>query len=334
MNIEEQIILKGNTNGYEEYRIPGILALSDSLLLTCEARVGGMGDWGDIDILVIRVEKDGSYHEVLKIGESNQIPDGKMRTYNNPVLIPDGERVHLIYHKNYEQAFIVTSEDAGRSWSEAKEITETFQGFSYQWNVCATGPGHGIQMRSGRLIAPIWIANGKVHEDGMRRNHWPSTAGCIYSDDHGITWQTGFLIENEEDANETSVEETKNGELLFNFRNRNLQYRRVLGISTDGGKTINEQWIAEALVDPMCMGGMSASNDKIFFANCNTEKARTDLTIKCTNDSGKTWETVWEVDSVSGYADIAVTDQYMIVFYEHTVENKITELVLKSKKIK
>lgn len=332
--MKEQIILRGNTNGYEEYRIPGILVLSDALLLTCEARIGGMGDWGDIDILVLRFEKDGSYHEVLKIGESDQIPDGRMRTYNNPVLIPDGERVHLIYHKNYEKAFIVTSEDSGKNWSEAREITETFREFPYQWNVCATGPGHGIQLKSGRLIAPIWIANGKVLEDGMRREHWPSTAGCIYSDDHGVTWKCGFLVENVIDANETSVAQAEDGMLLFNFRNREAKYRRVLGISEDGGETLKQQWIADALVDPMCMGGMSADKDKIFFVNCNTENARTDLTVKCTKDLGKTWEVVWEIDQISGYADIAVIDEKMIVFYEHTVGNKITELVLQVKTLK
>lgn len=330
MNIEEKIIFQGNTNGYDSYRIPGMILVQDALLLTCEARVGGMGDWGDIDILVVRLEKDGSLTEVFKVGESEKPQDGTMRTYNNPVLVPDMDRVHLIYHKNYEQAFIVTSEDEGRTWSKAREITETFKSFPCKWNVCATGPGHGVKMDSGRLVAPIWLADGEVYEDGMRKKHWPSVAGCIYSDDHGVTWKAGALTKDICDANETSIAQLKEDYLLFNFRNRGEDHRRILGISVDGGETFERQWIAEELIDPMCMGGMTSNGDKVFFVNCNTEKTRTNLKVKCSKDEGTTWEDICDVDSVGGYADIVVHDEKIVIFYEHTVGDRITELVLKS----
>ncbi|MDD6682315.1 MAG: sialidase family protein [Clostridiales bacterium] len=43
-------------------------------------------------------------------------------------------------------------------------------------------------MKNGRLIAPIWLANGNLRPDGTRE-HMPSVSGCIFSDDHGETWQ-------------------------------------------------------------------------------------------------------------------------------------------------
>ena len=113
--ISEQIIFQDHTGGYREYRIPGILKVQDGLLLTCEARAEESGDWGDIDVMVLRLEGEKEPMEVLKVGESALPKDGTMRTYNNPVLVPDGEKVHLIYHRNYERAFIVTSPDGGRS---------------------------------------------------------------------------------------------------------------------------------------------------------------------------------------------------------------------------
>ena len=193
--VEEKVLFRKGTGGYLYYRIPGILPVRDALLLVLEARNSRLGDWGDIDILILRRERDGELSQVHRIGESTLPPDGTMRTYNNPVLIPDGERVHLIYHKNYERAFLITSLDDGKTWSEAREITESYRRFPYEWNVCATGPGHGIRTGTGRLVAPVWLALGEVSRDGMTRAHAPSVAGAIYSDDHGETWQAGALAQ-------------------------------------------------------------------------------------------------------------------------------------------
>lgn len=178
----EDMILVSETDGYIRYRIPGILPVKGALLLACEGR-SGFTDWGNVDVLVYRLEIGGSLQLVLKVSRTTQL-DTETTTYNNPVLIPDGEKTHLIYHKNYEQVFIVTSEDGGKNWSNSREITDAYRKFPYEWNVSATGPGHGIQMKSGRLVVPIWLAKGKVLEDGTRE-HWPSVAGCAYSDDHG-----------------------------------------------------------------------------------------------------------------------------------------------------
>jgi len=249
--VSEKVIVKKMSGGYREYRIPGVLCAQNAVFLAYEARAEEAGDWGDIDVVVLRMEKDGSVKELLKIGMSRLPKDGTMRTYNNPTLIPDGERIHMIFHINYERAFIVTSADRGETWTEPREITQAYREADFDWNVCATGPGHGIQLKSGRLVAPIWLANGRVHEDGMTRDHWPSVAGCVYSDDHGETWHTGLLTEGVTDANETSVTELADGRLLFNFRNRNEDKRRVLGISSDGGGSIEKYWIPDALIDPM-----------------------------------------------------------------------------------
>jgi len=58
----------------------------------------------------------------------------------------------------------------------------------YAWRVLATGPGHGIQTISGRLIIPVWLALGTGGN-----GHHPSVNSVIYSDDHGATWRRGAL---------------------------------------------------------------------------------------------------------------------------------------------
>lgn len=185
-------------------------------------------------------------------------------------------------------------------------------------------------MKNGRLIAPIWLANGEVSADGMTRRHMPSVCGCIYSDDHGITWHAGLLADGLKDGNETSVAQLPDGRLLFNFRNRHEDYHRRLGLSRDG-ETLEKMWMADALQDPMCFGGMAAGKLGVLFGNCDSSEKRVNCAVKYTRDAGETWEKIWDVDEISGYVDVAYHQNRVYVFYEHHSyeERNILELVLK-----
>lgn len=333
---EERVIARHHSGGYREYRIPGILAVGNALLLAFEARSGegekNLGDWGDIDIIVLRLEEGKEPEEVLRIGESTLPEDGTMRTYNNPVLIPDGKKTHLIYHKNYDRVFLVTSQDGGKAWSDSREITDAYREFPYEWNVSATGPGHGIAMKNGRLVAPVWLACGESYGDGLRRKHSPSVAGSVYSDDHGISWHANALVSGVVNANETCVAELGDGRLLFNYRNMNTDKRRVLSLSADGGKTLDAVWQEQGLRDPGCCGGLAACDGGVLFSNCDAQDRRINLSVKFSGDAGRTWEKVWDVDPVGGYSDIAVADGRVYIFYERTHPEvwMISELVLKT----
>ena len=327
----EKIIVQKMTGGYREYRIPGILLHQEKIFLAYEARAEETGDWGDIDVVVQRLSADGNMQQVLKIGQSHLPKDGSMRTFNNPTLIPDEHRIHLIYHLNYERAFIVTSENAGDSWSSPQEITDAYREFPYAWNVCATGPGHGIQMQNGRLIAPVWLANGQMRDNGTRE-HMPSVSGCIYSDDHGKSWHAGAMTKEITDANETNVALLPDERLLFNIRNRNEKMRRMLALSFDGGKSFDRIWQAEDLIDPRCFGGMAA-NDRgsVFFVNCHSENKRENLTLQISDDAGEHWQIAQEIDPMGGYADLQISDHQACIFYERysLIDRIVNELVLK-----
>jgi len=327
----EQVICRGNTGGYRLCRIPGIVCHHGSVFLTWEARADSGNDWGTIDVKVARRMPDGTVEEVLTIGASHLPKDGKLYTYNNPTLISDDKRLHLIYHLNYERVFIVTTRDLGQTWTEPREITEGYRQPEYDWNVCATGPGHGIRMTSGRLIAPVWWADGESFAGGIRSHH-PSRAGCVYSDDHGQTWNPGHLTMGLTDASETAVVEFAHEWLLFNYRNEDPDRRRALGISVNGGETLSQCWKAKDLIDPVCFGGMTAWGDTILCSNCNTDAGRTNLTVKESVDGGRNWEVIWDVDPLSGYPDIACDGERVYVFYERFGQG-VEDLVLQSVKI-
>src|SRR4029079_9994367 len=82
-------------------------------------------------------------------------------TYNNPVLIAERDGpIHFLFCFEYMRCFYQRSDDDGRTWSKPREITGDFEGFRkyYDWKVLATGPGHGIQLKNGRLVVPVWIS--------------------------------------------------------------------------------------------------------------------------------------------------------------------------------
>lgn len=324
---QEWILARNHTEGYREYRVPVILAVEGALLMAYEARPGegekDLGDWCDNDIHVLRLEPGKEPELVFQIGDGRQPGDGSMQMYHNAVLIPDEHRTHLMYNKCSRQAFIVTSEDGGKSWSEPREITESHREFACEWNALGAGPCHGVQMRNGRLIVPVWLSNGEELENGMIICH-PNNTGCLYSDDHGLTWRAGAvngdLLEQvgTPETCETCVAELEDGSLLFNHRNKNPKKRRILSLSRDGGESFERIWVAEDLVDPECAGGMTMDGKDILFVNCIADDIRTNLAVKRSRDGGEHWETIWEVDPRGGYADIAVLNGQVYVIYERT----------------
>ena len=315
---------------FQECRIPGIVLTKRGTIIICyEGRMAADDDWANISLMLCRSTDDGSTwqeQEICLPAEFGGAPDD---TLNNPTLIVDGDRVHLIFHWHYERAFHCASKDDGVSWSCPQEITSAFHEANYEWNVCATGPGHGIRRKNGQLVAPIWLANGQ-QVDAYRRAHKPSIAGAIASSDGGDTWHMECLLTGAADANETCIAELSDGRVLFNSRNREPDRRRRLGWYADNGDHVIELQKAEDLADPGCFGSMIARPDgTLLFANCDTEAGRINLTIKQSTDGGLNWEKVITVDEIGGYPDLAADSRSVYILYERTVNGLIDEMVLK-----
>jgi len=356
--LEKIDLFQSGNDGYALYRIPGIVVTAKGTVLAyCEARLT-TSDWATIDI-VLRRSTDGgkTWQPRMKIADvpgpkeknpaalAKNVSKSSDVTYNNPVAFADRDgTVHMLYCLEYMRCFYIRSDDDGQTWSPPVEITRTFDAFrpKYDWKVIATGPAHGIQLRSGRLVVPVWISTGTGGNA-----HRPSVTATIYSDDHGKTWQVGEIAVPDTKEwifpNETVIVELADGRVMLNVRSESLAHRRLVTISPDGATHWSTPRFDDALLEPISMasivrvsggpaadGGQSGGKSRIAFANPhNLERAdqktaagksrdRKNLSIKLSYDEGQTWPINKTLEaSWSGYSDLAtLPDGTLLCFYE------------------
>ncbi|HYF37090.1 MAG TPA: exo-alpha-sialidase, partial [Prosthecobacter sp.] len=340
--LEKTDLFKAGTDGYELYRIPGIVVTKKGTVLAyCEARKDAKGDWGPIDIVMRRSTDGGKtwlprqvvVHEegelpVNPVAAAQNLDKPGNNTANNPVAFADNNgAVHFLYCLEYARCFYLRSDDEGATWTKPVEITGTFEKYrpQYDWKVIATGPGHGIQLRTGRLIVPIWMSLGTGGHA-----HRPSVTATIYSDDHGQTWQAGAIAIPDTAEwvypNETCIVETVVGTVMINARSESKAHRRLINLSRDGGESWAKPRFDEALLEPICQASIvrysmrpAADKNRILFANPhNLERLsgpveegkprdRRNLSIKVSYDEGKTWQHNQTLERGYGaYNDLAV----------------------------
>src|SRR5215212_7663174 len=241
--IERTEVFEAGKGGYALYRIPGLVVTAKGTVLAyCEARRSG-SDWSAIDLMMRRSTDGGrtwstarKFEEIPGPRKKNPLIIAKEKlnpddlTYNNPVAIADRNgAIHFIFCFEYMRCFYQRSDDDGVTWSKPREITASFEGFrkSYDWKVLATGPGHGIQLKNGRLVIPVWISLGTG-----AGAHRPSVTATIFSDDNGKSWHTGEIAAPDTPEwvfpNEAMAVELADGSLMLNIRTESKAYRRLV----------------------------------------------------------------------------------------------------------
>jgi len=291
---KQDLFVVGADPAWDVYHIPGIVVTARGTVLAwCEARHGG-GDWSDIAILLRRSTDDGrtwspaaSIVEVADPAPKNPLAlalkgvDPEHVTYHNPVLIADRDgTVHMLFCLEYMRCFHQRTRDDGLTWSRPVEITATFAAFRgrYDSKVLATGPNHSIQLKTGRLVVPVWLSTG---EGGNA--HRPSVTATIYSDDQGKTWKTGDIAVPCTDEwinpNETVAIELNDGRVMLNVRSESKAHRRLVVTSPDGASNWSTPKFDDALLEPICMGGIvryhHGGQSLILFSNPhNLDKAQ------------------------------------------------------------
>lgn len=322
------MVYRKGESGIDTYRIPAIVETSRGTILAfAEARRNSGSDTGDIDLVVKRSTDGGkTWGEMITIWDDadnccgNPAPvidrtTGRillLSTWNNG---HDHEKkIHARTSIDTRRVYSMYSDDDGLSWSTPTEITS--QAKLPEWTWYATGPCHAIQLQSGRIVIPCNHGNFGTE----------TTSHVIYSDDHGETWQRS---EDVKVGNESTVTELPDGSVMLNMRtsgkNRDKTgYGRLVAISKDGGETFGEPYYDEALIEPVCNGSIlnytldGVPTETLLFSNPETQKSRSNMTVKVSYDSGRTWERACSLTTgPTAYSDLTMLDGGDVAcFYE------------------
>jgi sialidase-1 len=159
------------------------------------------------------------------------------------------------------------------------------------------GPGHGVQLKSGRLMMQFWNRTALGTNDGVtipfaQRLYGQST---IYSDDRGRTWKAGPMFGREISGNETRMLELDNGDIYVNVRADNSRDgRRAIFIGKDNGARFELRGYDDAMPRFFAADGGLTDTRKdgrqvIVFSHPRNQEYRGDMTISASLDGGKTW---------------------------------------------
>jgi sialidase-1 len=331
--IDEQVLFQAGDGVYHTYRIPSLIVTKSGVVLAfCEGRKNGRGDTGDID-LVLRRSKDGG-----KSWEKTQIVwDEGTNVCGNPCPVVDqktGTIWLLLTHNLREDTeakivagtgqgsrsvWITKSTDDGATWDKPTEITKAVK--KPEWTWYATGPGVGIQLKSGRLVIPC---DNKLDGGKLRQSH------VIYSDDAGKSWKLGGVVG--PGCNESQAVELSDGSLMLNMRSYQGNNRRLIAISKDSGETLSKPVEDATLIEPVCQASIiRGPGDKggILFSNPASSK-REKLTIRRSTDEGKNWlQSRILFDGPAAYSCLTVLpDGRVGCLYERGSKSAYDEIVL------
>jgi sialidase-1 len=319
---EKQNLYTSGEGGYFCYRIPALVTTTKGTVLAfCEARKNDCKDWDDIDIVMRRSFDHGKTWEQMRV-----IAQDGAQSVNQPCPVVDSHTgtIWLPFCKNNQQVFVTKSTDDGVTWSSPVEITKDVKDSA--WSYVGSGPGHGLQLQSGRLLIPSWADSTPGPVTWAPSPNWGKVqfSYAFYSDDHGLTWKRGQTLEKDM-SDECEVVEPTDGRVYMNMRSRNNQKRRAYAWSQDGGETWSKVQFDERLPEPSCQGSLIRFTDETRFAEGSVLLAhpaspneRAQLTVRLSSDGCQTWPVAKVLNQgSSGYSDLAVaSNQTILCLYE------------------
>ena len=301
--------------GVHTYRIPAIAKSREGTLLAfAEARNDGSGDSGDIDLVLKRSTDGGrSWSEAITVWDAGSDVCGNPV----PVVLGSGRillvctwnkgsdkemAIHRRESEDTRRVFCLHSDDDGLSWSIPEEITGEVK--DPEWTWYATGPGHGLLTKDGKVVIPC--NHGVYGSEGPEG----TVSHIIFSTDEGRSWNIGAVAPN---GNECTVSELADGELLLNMREwypdgRKRSGRR-LGMFIRRNLTPEPDIWKMGLPDPNCQGSqISDRKGRLYFSNPSTTDARRNLVIhKDIDGHGQTWTPFCTItEGPAAYSDLVI----------------------------
>lgn len=303
---EEQPLFQSKDAGYFCYRIPALLVTNKGTVLAfAEARKNNDHDDGDIDLMLKRSDDGGRHWSKQRI-----VADGGEQTTGNPCPVQDRETgtIWLPLCLDNKRVLLMRSDDDGQTWSKPVDITE--QAVNPKWPRIWTGPGHGIQLKSGRLLIPC-CADATPQLGEIQFSY------AFFSDDHGKTWQWSEPLAADA-SDESAVVELTDGMVYMNARSRQNQRKRAISVSQNGGKSWLPLTFDDRLPEPMCQGSMirlseasqagAKGKNRVLLSSPSNPNARDHLKVSLSYDECRSWPVSKLVhESSSAYSDLAIT---------------------------
>jgi sialidase-1 len=304
--VRENILWKSGEGNYRGYRIPSVILTNNGTLLAfAEGRNGG-GDSGNIDLVMKRSADNGKTWS-----EEQVVWDDSLNTCGNPCPVVDvlTGRIWLFMTwnlgKDHENdiirktsastrlPYVCYSDTDGLTWSAPIQIAGSCK--DAQWGWYATGPGVGIQLKTGRYKGRLVIpANHSYDDPGslIRKDPFGYGSHVLISDDQGKTWHKSAPIRPA--CNESQVAELSDGTLLLNMRSYTGKQSRALSFSTDGGETWSTTRQDFQLVESVCQASLISygeyqGHSVFLFSNPAVPVGRTHMTIRYSLDDCRSW---------------------------------------------
>ncbi|XP_028275686.1 sialidase-4 [Parambassis ranga] len=251
------------------YRVPALLYLSHSrsFLAFCEERLSPSDS--QAHLLVMRrgtfYRNYVEWEDICVLGTAflpghrsmNPCPvydefTGTLFLFFIAVLGHTSESYQLVTGKNVTRLCYVSSTDGGDTWSPATDLTKRVIGDTIkEWATFALGPGHGIQLKSGRLLIPAYAYHIECKECFGQLCLTAPRAFCFHSDTHGKSWRFGEPVPGPEsvECQMVSVDEEDGTNVLYCNARSPLGYR-VQALSLDDGAVFQEGQLVQRLVEP------------------------------------------------------------------------------------
>lgn len=332
-----QTVIHQGVSDRHTYRIPTVCTAGDGTVLAfLEGRRESIHDECTIDVVLVRSHDHGQTWSAPQVLISGGTQNWRFAGNPCPLVIPDTGMLILLFTTDNQQLWVVRSADHGHTWSEPTNLDHVRDAFPYATVRIATGPGHGLCMRNGRLIAPVWLSDrlrGDQDRDDTPIRH---RAGIVYSDDGGDTWSAGGLVPaTVPRLHECTAVETPSGELYLNMRARGAGYRAT-ALSSDQGCTWTPAKLDTDLPCPTChAAALNVTPSLVAFTNpavthdkLYSGPHRRHLTLRWSTDGGVTWIGSRVIEpGIASYSDLTLTtDHHLLCLYEtgdHTYHERI-----------
>ena len=324
-------VRSGGDDGVAAYRIPGLVtSRKGTLIATYDIRHANPYDLqGDIDVGISRSTDGGrSWGPMIvamDMGEYGGLPQDQNGIGDPCILVDEVTGDILLFaawtHAKPGQAawwsagdgfepsetpqlMMARSTDDGLTWSRPVNLTRQIK--QEAWHFTFQGPGRGITMADGTLVVPF------QHQEADRT----PAAGVMYSKDRGATWTVHEYAKI--NTTESQVVEVEPGILMLNMRD-NRKTGRAVYVTRDLGKSWEPHSSDGQLTCPVCMASIIKVGDLLVFSNPSDGQDRRNMTIRISEDGGKTWPRKLLIDEGYswGYSCLSMIDSKTVgILYE------------------